>query len=112
MKIAIPVTNGVLDSHFGHCKTFAMFQVDKEKNLVKSVTDVQAPPHEPGLLPKWLGEHGVSMVITGGMGQRAINLCNENGINVVLGALPKPAAQLIDQFLNGQLQTGSNACDH
>jgi predicted Fe-Mo cluster-binding NifX family protein len=112
MKIAIPVTNGVLDAHFGHCKNFAMFDVDKDNNLVKKVTTVEAPPHEPGLLPKWLGEYGVSMVITGGMGQRAIDLCHEHGINVVLGAEPQPAAELIDLFMHDRLSAGSNVCDH
>ncbi|TCS40372.1 NifB/NifX family molybdenum-iron cluster-binding protein [Reinekea marinisedimentorum] len=112
MKIAIPVTDGVLDPHFGHCKNFAMFDVDKDNNQVTKVTSVEAPPHEPGLLPKWLGDHHVSMVITGGMGQRAISLCNDNGINVVLGAQPQPAAVLIDDFLAGRLQAGGNACDH
>ncbi|MCK7542001.1 MAG: hypothetical protein MZV63_69485 [Marinilabiliales bacterium] len=35
-------------------------------------------PHEPGLLPGWLAEKGVTDVIAGGMGQRAIGLFNSH----------------------------------
>lgn len=32
MKIAIPVAEGKLCMHFGHCEVFALFDVNEEKN--------------------------------------------------------------------------------
>lgn len=34
-------------------------------------------PHEPGFLPVWLALQGVTHIIAGGMGQRAISLFNQ-----------------------------------
>ncbi|HOB72593.1 MAG TPA: NifB/NifX family molybdenum-iron cluster-binding protein, partial [bacterium] len=74
MKVAIPLVNGMLCMHFGHCTQFAIIDVDdKEKKIVKR-EDVTPPPHEPGLLPKWLGEKNVNVIIAGGMGSRAQTL--------------------------------------
>jgi predicted Fe-Mo cluster-binding NifX family protein len=70
------------------------------------------PAHEPGVLPKWLGEMGVKLVIAGGIGRRAQQLFNENGINVITGAPGDTPQQLVGDYLNGQLQSGPNVCDH
>ncbi len=71
MKIALPVTNEKLCTHFGHCEKFAIFDIDEKNKNVSSATYIDAPPHEPGLLPRWLSEKGVNCVIAGGMGSRA-----------------------------------------
>ena len=68
MTIAIPLSGGKLSPHFGHCEQFALFQV--EEKLVKVRKDLDPPPHEPGLLPRWLKGQGVDLVIAGGMGRR------------------------------------------
>jgi len=41
------------------------------------------PAHEPGSHPKFLNEHGVTVVIAGGMGIRAQELMAENGIKAM-----------------------------
>lgn len=51
MRIAIPMADGVLAQHFGHCERFAFVDVDPGTKLVKGVTEVAAPEHQPGLLP-------------------------------------------------------------
>jgi len=54
MKIAIPLVEGKLSVHFGHCASFALLDVDTEKKRIISRQDITAPPHRPGLLPPWL----------------------------------------------------------
>lgn len=83
-KVAIPVNNGMLDGHFGHCKQFAIFDINNKEVIGESTID--APPHEPGLLPKFLSEKGVTDIVAGGMGHKAITLFHENGVNVFVGA--------------------------
>ncbi len=73
---------------------------------------VTPPPHEPGLLPKWLSEMNVNMVIAGGMGQRAQQLFADNGIEVLCGAPTAMPEELVMQYLEGRLELGRNACDH
>lgn len=110
-KIAIPVdNNGILDGHFGHCKFFLLIEV--ENGVITSEEKIIPPPHEPGLLPKWLSEKGVSDIIAGGMGQRAIQLFNHFGINAFVGAPRLSANDLVTGFIKGDLHFSSNYCDH
>ena len=68
MRFAIPLADGKLTVHFGHCATFALLDVDPATRTVANRQDVDAPPHQPGLLPPWLAERGVTRIIAGGMG--------------------------------------------
>ena len=73
------------------------------------------PPHEPGVLPKWLHELGANVIIAGGMGQRAIQLFDEEGIKVMIGApVAEPESVLVNNYLSDTLLTGGNLCgeDH
>jgi predicted Fe-Mo cluster-binding NifX family protein len=74
--------------------------------------DVTAPPHEPGLLPRWLAEQGVEMIIAGGMGQRAQDLFIRSGIKVYTGAPADAPELLVENFMAGSLSMGVNLCDH
>ena len=109
-RIAVPVSQGLLDGHFGHCRQFAL--VDTEGETIREIRLVDAPPHEPGLLPRWLAEREVTDVIAGGMGQRAVQLFNERGINVFVGAPRSGVESLVDGFLQGTLSFSANYCDH
>lgn len=110
MKIAIPTAQGKLAIHFGHCETFTLIDVDHDS--IAKTEEVHAPAHEPGLLPRWLGEKGVSLIIAGGMGQRAQKLFGEQNIDVVIGAPTEEATTLVKHYLAGNLTTGINLCDH
>ena len=109
-KFAIPLENGRLCSHFGHCQQFAI--IDTLDGKITAQNLVTPPPHEPGLLPQWLGENGVTHVIAGGMGQRAIGLFNNQNIQVTVGAQPKQPEELVKDWLSNSLVAGVNACDH
>lgn len=112
MKIAIPMENGRLSTHFGHCAEFAVYDVDPAAKTTRAKAVHRAPPHEPGVLPRWLHEQGANVIITGGMGQRARQLFAEKGIQVVMGAPPEPPDAVVAAYLAGTLQTGANPCDH
>lgn len=110
MKFAIPLAEGVLCTHFGHCKQFAI--VRTEEGQIKSKEFVIPPPHEPGVLPRWLQELGVDVVIAGGMGQRAQDHFNQKGIRVVVGVSSDTPKSVIQNYLEGTLVAGANLCDH
>lgn len=112
MRIAIPVSNGRLSPHFGHCEQFAVIDVDTETKTINNHELVISPPHQPGLLPGWLSELGVELIIAGGMGQRAQQLFAGNNIKVVIGASDQAPEQLAKAYLDHTLETGDNICDH
>ncbi|MFH2143544.1 MAG: NifB/NifX family molybdenum-iron cluster-binding protein [Bacteroidota bacterium] len=109
-RIAIPLENGVLCAHFGHCQQFAIVEV--KNNIIDNVREITPPEHVPGLYPKWIAQHGVTDVIAGGMGQQAINLFNQQNINVFVGAPLKSPKDLVTDFISNKLDVGANYCDH
>ncbi|HRZ84144.1 MAG TPA: NifB/NifX family molybdenum-iron cluster-binding protein, partial [Candidatus Hydrogenedentes bacterium] len=98
MRIAIPLADGRLALHFGHCEQFALMDVDPETGKILSRENVTPPPHEPGLLPRWLGEKKVNVILAGGMGQRALMLFDAQGIEVSSSTAWIPA--ILDAGLN------------
>jgi predicted Fe-Mo cluster-binding NifX family protein len=112
MRYAVPVSSGGLAAHFGHCEHFALIDVDEEKKEILRKKLVPSPGHQPGLLPQWLAEEGVSVVIAKGMGSRAQNLFQQNRIKVIIGALESDPEQVVQNYLSGTLATGDNICDH
>ena len=112
MKYAVPVSGGVVSAHFGHCEQFALIDVDETKKQILKKELVHSPGHEPGLLPQWLAEKGVSLVISGGMGSRAQGLFQQNKIGVITGIMESDPEKAVLSHLNGILATGANICDH
>ena len=112
MRIAVPVANGKLAMHFGHCAQFALVDVDEGARNIVNTVHVDAPEHQPGLLPRWLAEKEAHVIIAGGMGSRAQNLFAEHGIEVIIGAPSEAPEILAEAFLNGTLESGDNVCDH
>lgn len=112
MKIVVPVADGRLTQHFGHCAGFDSFEVADDGKTVAKKGYIEAPPHEPGLLPKFLGEMGVTHIVAGGMGSRARDLFTERGITVCVGAPAEASDKIVGSYLAGTLVTGVNGCDH
>ncbi|MFA5043785.1 MAG: iron-sulfur cluster carrier protein MrpORP [Kiritimatiellia bacterium] len=112
MKIAIPMADGKLCMHFGHCEQFALLDADKKTKKIMGRQLLTPPAHEPGVLPKWLHEQGANVIIAGGMGQRAQSLFAENDIEVVVGAPGDEPDKLVISYLEGTLVPGTNVCDH
>ena len=110
MKFAIPIADGKLTAHFGHCQEFAI--IDVEDNQIMKKETLAPPPHEPGVLPRWLHQLGAEVIIAGGMGQRAVGLFVENNIEVIVGAPVLEPEALVRGYLDKTLVTGGNVCDH
>ena len=110
MIFAIPLAEGKLCSHFGHCEQFAL--IETEDGKIRGKMMHTPPVHEPGVLPRWLHDLGAHIIIAGGMGSKAQQLFVENGIKVITGAPMDPPESLVNQYIEGILMTGENVCDH
>lgn len=108
--IAIPLEEGRLCQHFGHCRQFAI--IEAEEGMILRESLLTPPPHQPGLLPAWLAERGVTEVIAAGMGQKAIKLFEQQEIRIHVGAEYKSPRELVVDYYRQSLVTSANACDH
>ncbi|HWQ92555.1 MAG TPA: NifB/NifX family molybdenum-iron cluster-binding protein [Clostridia bacterium] len=112
MKIAIPVENGRLNSHFGGSRHFCLLDLDVNANTILRSETLEAPEHKPGLFPIWLREHGAEVVIAGGIGQRALSIFAHHGIRVVAGAPNASVESLVAEYLTGRLVSPPTECSH
>ncbi len=74
-KVAIASEKDNVSDHFGYCEGFNIYDIKEEKITKKEF--VPNPGHKPGFLPNFLNEKGVNIIISGGMGQKAVNIFNE-----------------------------------
>lgn len=109
-RVAFPSNDGLtISSHFGHCKQFVVYNISNHEVITKE--EIPAPAHEPGILPVFLGKHNITTIVCGGMGQRAIDLFDQQKIDVVLGANGS-IDKVLPSFINGQLNSSGTACSH
>jgi ATP-binding protein involved in chromosome partitioning len=103
LKFALPVENGKLSDKFGHASHFAVFTV--KDGAVGPKDLVPSPPHEPGGIPEWLDDLGVTHVIAGTLGDKAQALLTKKGIEVIAGAPLEAPETLVAQYLAKTLTT-------
>lgn len=107
IKIAVASENEMVTEHFGHCVNFNIFETQNDQ-IIKSES-IANPGHKPGFLPNFLNDLGVNVVISGGMGSGAIEIFNEKGIEVVVGASGEAKA-VAAAYLQGALKSTGSVC--
>ena len=114
MRIAISAEdNRGLDSrvshHFGRCPCYVIVDVYKEEvQVVQAIDNPYAKQHQPGMVPGFIHDKGVDVMISGGMGRRAIDFFDQYGIQVATGADGSVRITL-DRYFKGQLN-GAQPC--
>ncbi|MGB9712013.1 MAG: NifB/NifX family molybdenum-iron cluster-binding protein [Dissulfurimicrobium sp.] len=112
MKIAMPIDGQMIAGHFGHAPKFAF--VDVKDGQPGVIAMLAPPPHEPGVIPRWLHEQGVTHLICGGIGARAVEILTASGINVIAGVQPMEPSEAVKALLSGRLKgvAGSTCAGH
>ena len=109
-KLAIPIENGKLLEHFGHAREFAFYEIEDDK-IVNSYSK-EPPPHEEGVIPRWLASEQATDILVGGIGPKAIQILYNYGINVYVAVAIDEVNNLVSDFINGNLKFGQNYCHH
>ncbi len=113
IKIAIPLDeNGKPSAHFGHAPKFAFITADRDKKVIISKEELTPPPHEPNVIPQWLAENKADIVLTGGIGPKAETILNNNKVAVIKGVSGEDIEKIVIDYLNDNLKTQENMCDH
>ncbi|MBW2338889.1 MAG: NifB/NifX family molybdenum-iron cluster-binding protein [Deltaproteobacteria bacterium] len=103
--------NGQISQHFGRCPCYLIVEVEgHEIEKTKSVDNPYYNNHAPGMVPQFINEQGVNVMIAGGMGPRAIDMFTGLGIEVVSGATGN-AGNVLKAYLKGEI-TGVEPCQH
>jgi len=108
MRIAVSTeTNAGLDApvagHFGRCPFFTLIDLEGDQILaVQVVANPFFPAHEPGQVPAFVHSQGANVMLTGGMGARAVAFFEQYGIRPVTGAAGT-VRQALECFQGGEL---------
>lgn len=115
-RIAVSVgTNGGLEApvsaHFGRCPFFVVAEVEDDHKIVKveTVTNPYYPNHEPGQVPAFIHSLGADVMLSGGMGGRAVEFFRQFGIEPATGA-GGTVREAIAGYMGGDL-TDATPCD-
>ena len=98
--------------HFGRCPYFALVEVDGEEILADRIIDnPYLSSHQPGQVPEFVQQQGADVMLSGGMGGRAIQFFNQFGIEVATGA-SGTAGEAVRSYLNGDLKDVSSCAEN
>jgi len=107
MRVAISTEGDNVSAHFGRCPVFTI--VDIEDGKVSNKEQIDNPGHHPGFLPKFLHDKGVICIIAGGMGQNAVQLFEQEGIQHIVG-VNGLIDDVIGRIVDGTLAGGESLC--
>ena len=115
MKVALATDDdrgleAVLSHHFGRCPYYVL--VDIQDNKIKEVSSVKNPAYDshgqPGEVPSFINSLGAHVIISGGMGPKAIGFFAEFGIEAITG-VSGMVKSVIEAYIGGQID-GARPC--
>lgn len=112
MKVAIPTKNSRVDQHFGHCDTFAIYDVDENLQIISKEELKWAG--QCGCKSDLVGQLkglGVQTILVGNLGHGALNVLSNHGLKVIRGCHGK-TDDVLSEFLNGRLVDEDVFCNH
>lgn len=110
MKIAVTYDNGQIFQHFGHTEFMKLYTVEDGNVVSSQVLSTNGSGH--GALAGFLREHGVEVLLCGGIGGGAQAALAEAGIRLY-GGVTGEADRAVENYLNNTLMYNPNvSCSH
>jgi len=115
MKVALATDDdrgldAILSHHFGRCPYYVL--VDIQNNKVGEVSAVKNPAYDshgqPGDVPSFIKSLDAKVIISGGMGPKAIGFFEEFGIEAITG-VSGMVKSIIEAYIGGQIE-GARPC--
>jgi len=96
--------DSVVSPHFGRCPYFVLVDLqDGEVTTASAVPNPYYSQHQPGQVPGFIHSQQVDVMLTGGMGGRAIAFFEQYGIQAATGA-SGTVRHALEQYVGHQLR--------
>lgn len=105
-KIAIPISDNKLSPHFANSLLFQVFLVE-DREIVKEYI-IPSPSLQSESLTVCIANEGITDVITRGITHGEIDFFNQHKINVFVGVKMKSPRNLVQDYIDGILETHDN----
>ncbi len=96
-KIAVPIAGDRLFPYFGQATEFGIFHIQNQQIIKKEI--LHPPSHGPDVFPDWLHDLGVSVIIAGNMGSKAMKHFEAKDTIVITGSSGTSPDELVQQYL-------------
>ncbi len=117
MRIAFSADSGdglksPISPHFGRCPYYVLVDLDENNTVtqVKSIENEHADNHNPGQMPAFIKDQGAKVMISGGMGGRAVDFFHQYDIKVATGA-SGTVQESLTRYLDGKLYGDAPCAD-
>jgi predicted Fe-Mo cluster-binding NifX family protein len=102
---------GQVSGHFGRCPYYVLAEVNGDAVIgSRVVANPYFDLHRPGVMPRFIRDLGVDVIIAGGMGPRAIDMFHGFGIDVATGTTGA-VEEVLGAYLRGE-HRGVVPCAH
>ena len=106
VKIVIPTNDkkGIADTvaeHFSRCLTYTF--LDEKGEVVEIIDNTSEHMGGAGLPPEFMKKHGANILLCQGLGPRALNLCQELGIEVYVCQV-KTVKEIFKMWKNNEIK--------
>lgn len=110
MKIALPSRQNTIDDHFGHCEYFTVFTLNNQKEIISQET-IESPAGCgcKSNIAQTLSEIGVKIMLAGNMGEGAVRVLNNSGIEVLRGCSGDVKTVALN-WIEGNLKDSGDSC--
>lgn len=111
MKIALPSRQNVIDDHFGHCEYFTIYTIDNNNKEIIGHETIASPAGCgcKSNIAQILSEMDVKVMLAGNMGDGAVRVLNNSGIDVIRGCSGDVQAVAL-KWLEGSLMDSGDSC--
>jgi ATP-binding protein involved in chromosome partitioning len=111
MRIAVPLSGGKFNAHFGQSTAFWVCDVEEGSQAVANGRELPLPGEGGcGVIPAVLSRAGVNLVIAGGMGAGAQANLARCGIEAIAGATGGTPQEIVQDYLAGRLVSTGQLC--
>ena len=107
MKVAIAHDCNEVSDRIGNCLEYALVTI--EDHTVTDRDHLENPGHEAVEIPAFLAIHKVTHVVTGSMERKAVDLFQDNDIDVLLG-ISGSVETVIREIIDGKIPLGEGSC--
>ena len=102
----------ILAYHFGRCPYYIFIDVEDGKvNNVETKRNPFFDKHESGVVPQFVAKEKANVIISGGMGPRAIDWFEKLGVKPIT-TISRKIENVLEDYLKGELQGAEPCNDH